>query len=331
MKRFWLLNAALALTLYACQEAETPTGSSINIPKFSIPEDNPVTPLKAELGRRLFYERGLSLDSSVACANCHIQRFAFTDTAKLSSGFKGSLGFRNSSTLANIVYNNSFFREGGVTTIERAVHPPVLTEFEMNMNTDSIVARLNANLAYREMFLEAFGQEADYKAVVYALATFQRTLLSFNTPYDRFMAGDSAALSAEEKVGLELFRSKKLNCTTCHKEPFFMDNDFHNIGVYEVYTDYGRGRFTLDSADYGKMRTPSLRNVSVTWPYMHDGSMRTLEEVVAFYKTGGVNHPNKSAEMKPFDLTESEEKALLAFLNALTDSAFLSNPAFSAP
>jgi cytochrome c peroxidase len=331
MKRYWLLNAALALSLYACQEAEKQTVSSVIIPEFTIPDDNPVTAIKAELGRRLFYERGLSLDSSVACASCHIQRFAFSDTAKLSSGFKGSLGFRNSSTLANIVYNSSFFREGGVTTIERAVHPPVLTEFEMNMNTDSIVARLNANPAYRDMFLEAFGQAADYKTVVYALATFQRSLLSFNTPYDRFMAGDSSALTAEEKEGLALFSSKKLNCTTCHKEPFFMDNIFHNIGVYQVYTDYGRGRFTLDSADFGKMRTPSLRNVAVTWPYMHDGSMRTLEEVVAFYKTGGVNHANKSSEMKPFELTESEEKALLAFLNALTDSTFLTNPAFSAP
>jgi cytochrome c peroxidase len=331
MKRFLVYAAPLILALWSCGEAEKPNATPTNFPEFSTPDDNPITQKKAELGRRLFYEFGLSVDSSVACASCHIQQFAFTDTAQVSSGFKGDIGFRNSSTLANIVYNASFFREGGVTSIERAVHPPVLTEFEMNMNPDSIVARLNANSTYQSLFLDAFGHAADYKSVVYTLATFQRTLLSFNSPYDRFMAGDSTALNAEQQAGLALFKSKKLNCSTCHKEPFFMDNDFHNIGVYEVYKDFGRGRFTLDSADYGKFRTPNLRNVAVTWPYMHDGSMRTLVEVIEFYKTGGKIHPNKSQEMKAFELSETEQKALLAFLHALTDTAFLTNPAFAAP
>lgn len=325
------LVALSLMILASCQNAEQAEREQTTIPSFNIPEDNPITPQKAELGRHLFYERGLSIDSSVACASCHVQQFAFNDTAKVSKGFKSNPGFRNSATLANIVYNTSFFREGGVTTIERAVHPPVLTEFEMNMNPDSIVQRLNANETYRKLFLDAFGQEADYKSVVYALATFQRTLISFNAPYDRFMAGDSSALSPSARLGLKLFRSERLQCSSCHKEPFFMDNDFHNIGLYEDYTDYGRGRFTLNPADYGKMRTPNLRNVAVTWPYMHDGSLRTLPEVIALYSTGGASHSNKSDKIRSFTLSAEEKTALLDFLQALTDSSFLYNPAFAAP
>ena len=320
-----------ALTVVFCSQPAQKAAVSDYIPPVPVPEDNQVTPEKVALGRHLFYEKAISEDSSVSCASCHIQRYAFTDTARVSVGFKGDKGFRNSSTLANVAYLNLLFREGGVTTLERAVHPPVMTEFEMNINTAEMVDRLRKNPKYIKLFDAAFGAEPDYKGVVQALASFQRTLLSFNSPYDRFMQGDSTAMSPSAVSGLKLFRSERLNCTSCHVEPLFLDEKFHNIGLYQAYEDFGRGRFTLDSADYGKMITPTLRNIAVTWPYMHDGSMQTLEQVITFYQTGGEAHPNKSNDMKAFVLTEQERIDLLAFLNALTDSTFISDSTFSAP
>jgi cytochrome c peroxidase len=318
------------LGLLACNSSEKDTVQNEE-KAFFVPADNPVTDQKVALGRHLFYEPGLSIDSSVSCASCHIQRFAFSDTARVSRGFQRDTGFRNSTSLTNAAYQTAFFRDGGVKSLERAVHPPVLTVFEMNMSPEPMVERLRQNQAYIDMFQEAFGTEPTYKGVVYALATFQREMISFNTPYDKYLAGNETALSPAAKRGLELFRSSKLNCVQCHVEPLFIDNDMHNIGIYEVYEDYGRGRVTLDSADYGKFRTPTLRNIAVTAPYMHDGSMKTLEEVIAFYESGGVDHPNKSKHMKAFELTNAQKQDLLSFLSALTDSAFLTNPALAAP
>ena len=283
------------------------------------------------MGRHLFYEKGLSIDSSVSCASCHIQRYAFSDTARVSRGFQGDTGFRNSSSLTNAAFQSAFFRDGGVKTLERAVHPPVLTPFEMNILPTDMLERLTQNNQYVKMFDEAFGTVPDYKGVVNALATFQRTLISFDTPYDRYLEGEIEALNESEVRGLELFRSARLNCVQCHTEPLFIDNQIHNIGLYNVYKDYGRGRVTLDSADYGKFRTPTLRNIAVSWPYMHDGSLKTLDEVVRFYESGGVNHPNKSPHMHPFKLTEAERLDLIAFLEVLTDSTFITNPELAAP
>jgi cytochrome c peroxidase len=181
------------------------------------------------------------------------------------------------------------------------------------------------------MFDEAFGTSPTYKDVVHALATFQRTLISFNSPYDQYLEGDTNALSDTQLRGLELFRSSKLNCVQCHVEPLFIDNKMHNVGLYAVYEDYGRGRVTLDSADYGRFRTPTLRNIALTWPYMHNGSLKTLDEVIRFYESGGKNHPNKSRHMRPFELTDLERIELIAFLTALTDSTFITNPELSAP
>ena len=307
----------------------------LNIPsyinRFKVPEDNPLTAEKVALGRMLFYEKALSLDSSVSCASCHIQAFAFADTARVSRGFQRDTGFRNSTSLTNVAFQNTFFRDGGVNTLERAVHPPVLTEFEMNMNLDELLSRLKNDPKYVQAFYAAFKREVDHKAIVQALASFQRTLLSFDSPYDNFIAGKEDALSESAKRGLELFRSDRLNCSACHIEPLFIDNKMHNIGVYQHYKEWGRGRVTLDSADFGKFRTPTLRNIEVTYPYLHDGSLNTLEEVIMLYESGGANHPNKSEQIKPFTLSEQEKQDLISFLTALTDSVFLNNPAFSNP
>jgi len=316
----------------ACQnEGEYQLDIPENVEPFLIPEDNKLSQAKVDLGRSLFYEKGLSLDSSVSCGSCHIQQFAFADTARVSRGFQGDTGFRNSSSLTNVAFQTAFFRDGGVFSLERAVHPPVLGEFEMNMNLMDMLDRLNANPSYPQAFKNAFNSEIDNKGIVQALASFQRTLLSFNSPYDKFMAGDSLALKGSQKRGLQLFRSDRLNCAKCHAEPLFIDNKMHNIGLYESYREYGRGRVTLKEEDFGKFRTPTLRNIEVSFPYMHDGSIKTLEEVLEFYKTGGFHHPNKSVEMRSIELTENEKADLIAFLHALTDNAFLTDSRFSSP
>lgn len=326
--------AHFILVFFGFLSCSSPTpDASINtsVPPVVTPHDNFTTPQKVLLGRHLFYDPVLSIDSSISCASCHLQEYAFADTTGVSIGFNHQKGFRNTTTLTNVGYATQFFKEGGVKTLERAVHPPILTDVEMNSNAAIIEKRLNKNPQYQSLFQDAFSTRPSYKGAVYALAAFQRTLFSFNTPYDAYMRGDSTALSEAEKRGLTLFKSARLNCVSCHVEPFFWDDNFHNIGLYQVYKDYGRGRFTLDSADYGKMKTPTLRNIAVTWPYMHDGSIQTLEEVINFYQTGGKNHPNKSTEIVSFTLTAQERLDLISFLKALTDSSFLTNEALSSP
>lgn len=326
----WLICGC---SLWAC--TSPPIQVDLDLPDyvdaFPVPESNAITWPKVELGRHLFYEEALSLDSSVSCASCHIQQFAFADTARVSRGFQRDTGFRNATSLTNVAFQTAFFRDGGVHSLERAVHPPVLTEFEMNMDIMKMTSRLNSNPLYVELFKKAYKRPIDYKGIVEALATFQRTLLSFQSPYDFYLQGDELALNASAKRGLELFRSDRLACAKCHVEPLFIDNDMHNIGVYEVYADYGRGRVTLDSADFGRFRTPTLRNISVTFPYMHDGSIATLQEVIQLYADGGADHPNKSSLIHPFELTGDEMTDLLAFLNALTDQQFLTNETLSDP
>ncbi len=325
--RLFLLFVVVGCTQPAKYKLQFPA----EVKPFEIPADNLLTEERIELGRRLFYEKGLSLDSSVSCASCHIQQFAFADTARVSVGFHGDTGFRNASSLTNIAFQTAFFRDGGVFTLERAVHPPVLGEFEMNLNLTEMLARLNNNQSYTAQFQEAFGGPISHKTIVDALASFQRTLNSFNTPFDAFVGGDENTMSESQKRGFELFKSDRLNCAACHPAPLFMDNKMHNVGLYEVYHEYGRGRVTLKKEDFGKFRTPTLRNIAVTFPYMHDGSLKTLEAVIDFYASGGKNHPNKSDKLKSFTLTAAEKTDLLAFLLALTDSTFLVNPAFSAP
>jgi len=312
------LQFLLLFALVACQSneeffLEVPA----HIPQPDIPKDNPLTVEKIELGKTLFFDKILSQDYSVSCASCHIPQFAFADTARVSRGFSGGVGFRNSPSLINVVYQTTFFRDGGVKSLERAVHPPVLADFEMNMHVDTLEHRLRMNDAYIKLFKITFDTLPTYKGVVMALASYQRTLVDFDTPYDRFLAGDESALTDSQKRGLALFSSSRLNCTACHREPLLMDNTWHNIGLYEVYADHGRGRVTLDSADFGKFRTPMLRHVSTTAPYMHDGSLQSLSEVIDFYASGGKNHPNKSEHIKAFVLTEDEKADVLAFLEGL--------------
>jgi cytochrome c peroxidase len=303
-------------------------------PKHFGPFENkdpyPLTKAAFELGRDLFYDPILSGDSSLACASCHFQASAFADPRPVSVGIHGTSGTRNAQSLQNLNWATSFFRDGTIHSLSRVPLAPLESEFEMDLNPAEMEERLRRHTAYPEKFKKAYGEAPSQKATIYALLAFQRMLVSAESAYDMFLLGDADALPPLALEGLELFNGKA-GCNSCHTGVLLSDEAFHNIGLYEVYPDKGRFRFTHLPEDDGKFKTPGLRNVAYTAPYMHDGSMRSLDEVLAHYNAGGNPHPLKSPLIRPLGLQENELVALKAFLMALSDTAFIQNPEFSNP
>jgi cytochrome c peroxidase len=298
-------------------------------PPMDIPSGKELTTLRVLLGKQLFFDKRLSRDSTVSCGSCHFQQHAFADFTAVSRGVNQAAGFRNTPTLANVGYHPYLFRDGGATTLETQILAPIEDENEMNFSVPEAVDRLKNIETYRILAQKAYNREFDAFVLTRAIAAFERILISGNSRYDQYINGNPNALNESEKRGMALFFSDKTNCSQCHKGFDFTDYSFRNIGLYETYADSGRERITLIPADKGKFKTPTLRNISVTAPYMHDGSMQTLEEVIAHFNKGGNNHPNKDTLIKPLNLSEQEKSDLLNFLKSLTDETFLNNPAFS--
>jgi len=298
-------------------------------PSIDFPEGNEFTYARWTLGKRLFFDPALSLDSSISCASCHQPELAFSDDQAFSSGVANRLGTRNSPSLANIAYHPYFTREGGVPTLEMQVLVPIQEHNEFDFNILLIAERLNTDSTYVRMAQEAYGRNVDAFVLTRALANFERSLLSGYSRYDQYTHyGKTDALTAAEIRGMELFFSDRTNCSTCHSGFNFTNYTFENNGLYEIYTDEGRARLTGEVSDQALFKVPSLRNVELTAPYMHDGSMASLEEVVEHYQMGGQNHPHKNALIQPLDLDEVELEDLLQFLKSLTDEAFVENPLF---
>ena len=299
----------------------TPEG----FPDMEIPSDNPMTVEAVELGRELFFDPMLSMDYSVSCASCHFPAYAFSDTVAVSPGVhKDRVGKRNAYSLANVGYLKALFMEGGVPSLELQVLAPMGERSEMDLQISEAVERMKKNELYVSLTEQAYGREVDPWVITRALAAYQRTLVSGDSPFDHFLyKNDQDAITAEAKAGWELFQSYK--CASCHKGHLLTDQGFYNIGLYQEYNDPGRGRLTDDPKDHGKFRVPSLRNVALTAPYMHDGSLETLDAVIDHFASGGENHPNKSDSIGSFELEEKEKEAMIAFLNSLTDSTFLYN------
>lgn len=300
---------------------ETPAG----FPAVEHPEDNPFSWEKWELGKKLFYDNILSSDNSVNCASCHKIENAFSDVTATSKGAEGADGTRNSPTLANVAYLPYFTREGGVPTLEMQILIPIQEHNEFNSNIVELSEKLNALDEYVQMSQAAFERNPDPFVITRALATFERTIVSGNSFYDQFeQHGVANAMSAQQIRGKNLFFGKA-NCADCHSGFNFTNNSFTNNGLYELYEDVGRYRLTLEDTDMSVFKTPTLRNIELTGPYMHDGSMHTLEEVVEHYNTGGFNHPNKSSLIVPLNLTATEIADLVSFLESLTDVEFTEN------
>lgn len=294
-----------------------------------IPDDNVLTKSRVALGKRLFYDPALSADSTRSCGSCHAPHLAFSDSTAVSLGIDNRIGTRNAPTLANVAYQKKLLREGGVPTLEMQILVPIQEHNEFDFNILLVAERLQKMPEYVAMAEKAYGRTPDAFVITRSIAAFERTLLSGDSPYDQYsFQGKNNALSMAEKRGLELFQSERLNCSKCHSGFLFTNQDFTNNGLYEIYPDSGRIRLTGLESDRGVFKIPSLRNIALTAPYMHDGSLPTLEAVIDHYQTGGKPHPNKSPLLKPFALTVKERADLIVFLRSLTDEIFVKNPEF---
>ncbi len=297
-------------------ESSRPLGLDLYRPE---PDDNPTVPATVALGRRLFHERRLARDRSLACVDCHRPALAFTDGRAKAVGVYGRRGPRSVPTLVNRAWGESFFWDGRIDTLEMLVLAPIVAELEMDLTIGEAVDRLRGTTPYPTAFRETFGGEVNGADLARALAAYIRTIQAGGSPYDRYVWGDPAALSADAQAGLHLFRGRA-NCTVCHAGANLTDEQFHNTGVFWGQQPYDAGRVVVTgvSEDTGKFKTPTLREIEHTAPYMHDGSIATLEEVVDFYDRGGNANPYRDRELRPLSLTGEEKEALLNFLRSLS-------------
>ncbi|MCC6818698.1 MAG: c-type cytochrome [Bacteroidia bacterium] len=301
-------------------------GFSLN--SFSDKQSNIEIHDKLELGRSLFFDKSLSLDSSVSCASCHIPEYAFSDTVALSRGVKGTFGLRNAPSVMNVKFRDRFFFDGRAKDIEDQVHFPIEDPNEMNLAFEKAISRIAQNPIYLSAFNRLYKANPNASNVANAIAEFESSLESSNTPYDDFMNNKEAHFSASAKRGMDVFLSAKAKCFDCHFSPDFTGDEFKNIGLFDgkTWNDPGRFSITGDSADLGKFKVPGLRNVGVTAPYMHNGRFKTLKEVIEYY-----NDPSKfvaqpinidSSLLQPLNLSDQEKVDLLNFLLSLTDKRF---------
>lgn len=361
-----LLGCATALSFGGAAEGPSPVAFPPPIPlgipagvwRKMVPADNPLTAEKVALGRALYFDKRLSADGTVSCATCHDPATAFADQHTLAVGVAGRRGVRNSPTILNAMFGREFFWDGRARSLEEQAVEPLLNPSEMGMLTrEAVVARVSGMPEYRREFRKVFGAPGlTVETIAKALAAFERTQLSGNSPFDRFMAGDEGAVSEAQKRGWELFRGKA-QCIECHSfdasSPFFTDFRFHNTGVATKHRSFGEparrspasggagaggrrrpelrpgvaelGRFLVTGRpeDLGAFKTPTLRDVELTSPYMHDGSEKTLLDVVRFYNRGGERNPSLDSRVRPLHLTDLEMNDLVEFLRALTSDDVL--------
>jgi cytochrome c peroxidase len=360
---------ALVVALAACGEPDPFEWVPDGLPVPLVPDDNPMTAAKVELGRHLFYDTRLSGNQTQSCATCHLQERAFAVREAVSLGSTGEPTRRNSMSLVNVAYTTTYTWANPVLlTLEQQMLVPLFgddpVELGMRGKEDELIDRLRAEPRYTDLFADAFPADADpftLTNVTYALASFERSLLSGDSAYDRHVGGDPDALSAAAKRGLELFNSERLECFHCHGGFNFQDSVayagkparggiFHNTGLYDVdgagaYPADSQGliEFTGAAADMGRFRAPTLRNIAVTGPYMHDGSITTLSNVIDHYAAGGRTittgpdagvgreNPFKSSFIRGFEITIEERSDVIAFLASLTDEQLLTDPTLANP
>ena len=356
----YAVNAALQRRASKTYRPQIPLG----IPRWKwrqlIPPENPLTPEKVALGEALYFDKRLSRDGAISCATCHDPATAFADRNSLAIGVGERLGTRNVPTTLNSMFNRSQFWDGRARTLEEQAIQPLLNPLEMGMpDREAVVTRLNAIPEYRQSFEAAFGPRAiTFENVARAIASYERTLLSADSPFDRFIAGDSRAISEGQKRGWQLFRGKA-NCISCHtfspESPFFTDYKFHNTGIItgdlnleellkdvrskslaaldskrlselahtEKFTELGRFLITRQKNDIGAFKTPTLRDVELTAPYMHNASEKTLLDVMKFYNQGGKKNRYLDEKIRPLNLSDEELSDLVEFMRALTSDSVL--------
>lgn len=316
--------------------------------RINVPPNNPTTTAGVQLGRMLFYEKRLSADNSLSCAGCHQQQLAFTDGKAFSTGVDKSFTSRNSMALVNLLWVRNFFWDGRSASLEDQAVFPMTNPHEMGQSLDESVRKLAQTTHYPVLFKKAFGSEViDADKIKKALAQFERTLISADSPYDRYLAGTYQP-TAQELRGMALFMDapapgrglRGANCGHCHGGPKTYKELFHNNGLDTEPKDIGREAISQQTADKGRFRVPTLRNIALTAPYMHDGRFRTLAEVLEHYNEHIQESPTLSSFIrgvsnekggKTLLLNQTEKADILAFLSMLTDTTFINNPAFSDP
>ncbi len=298
-------------------------------PEIIFPEDNKLTTERIALGKRLFFDTLLSKDYSISCASCHKPHLGFSDNSQFSIGSNLALGKSNAPTLANVAYSPYLNRDGGVPTLEMQVLVPIQEHLEFDMNILVIAERMNQDSSYIEMSNDAYNRLPDPYVITRALASFERTLISGESRFDKyFYQGSKNELNHEEIEGMKLFFSDRAQCSTCHSGFAFTNYEFENNGLYNQYPDSGRIRLTGFEIDRAKFKVPTLRNIEYTSPYMHDGSFETIEDVIEHYNSGIISHKNLSENLQPMHFTENEKKHLGAFLKSLSDREFITNKKF---
>lgn len=306
-------------------------------------EITPPDPAKVELGKALFFDRRLSGDGTVSCAVCHIPDEAFAEKQKISSAYPTNKHWRHTESLLNVAYLDVFFWDGRSRSLEQQAFQPLHSPFEMNLNPHYLVAKLREIPEYQQLFQKAWGGGVSLERIVGSLASFQQTLLVRNSPFDRYLAGDKQALSAAALRGAEIFFGKRGGCSRCHSGSLLTDQKFYNIGVAELpelisdpqhrtsrnffleeqglepmERDPGYYVVSRRSKDMGAFRTPPLRQVAETAPYMHNGSLASMTELIEFFNRGGGSDSNKTSLLQPLGLSSSEKQDLEAFLQSLT-------------
>jgi cytochrome c peroxidase len=342
-----ILISAFLCAVIACNKQDDPAPSTgptpfpltipAGLPSLPVPSSNPLTVEGVALGRKLFYDPLLSGNNMQSCGSCHNQSHAFTDNnLAFSIGIDGIAGNRNSMPLFNLGYAQNFFWDGGASTLESQVVGPIINPIEMHEDLNNCTAELNTHPDYPSLFKQAFGSDSiTISMVMKAIAQFERTILSGNTKYDRYVKGQ-ATLTPQEQNGLLVFQAAaKGDCTHCHTlGGTFTDFGYRNTGLDSIPADSGRARITLNPTDMGKFKTPSLRNIALTAPYMHDGRFTTLQQVIDHYNTGfhlPFNlDPNLRNAVKG-RMSQQEMDDLIAFLLTLTDDQLALNPAYSHP
>jgi cytochrome c peroxidase len=319
------LPARPAVAELTALEVKVPLG----LPELKIPEDNPMSVEKIELGRMLYFDKRLSKDGTVACVTCHDPKMAWAEQTPTSTGIGNQVGGANSPTVINAAYAKAQFWDGRAATLEEQALGPIENPIEMGHNLDELVPQLNAIKGYQERFQKVFRTDVTKEGIAKAIGAFERTVLSGNSPYDKFTAGDESALTDIQKKGMDLFDD--VGCSTCHGEPLFSGYRYYNggVGMDKENPDEGRMAVTKKETDRGKFRVPSLREVANTGPYFHDGSCDTLEKAVAMMAGGGIPNDNLSGVLKGIGeqgVSAEDQTALVEFLKALSGEYPLIEP-----
>jgi len=357
MKTIFILFL-IVISIFSCRKDELPysvlpTNYDLKLPPIieqylppmEIPADNPLTIEGVALGRRLFYDTKLSADNTQSCASCHAPTSGFTDSEQFSTGIDGLEGNRNSMPIVNLGWAKELFWDGRAKSLEDQAFGPIVNPIEMHNTWTNAVSVLQADNQYPELFNKAFGSTLiDSVKVVKAIAQFERTMISGNSPFDRYLRGEDTGMTEEEELevhqGFALFMDEtKGDCFHCHGDsymPLWTDNLFHNNGLDATFLDNGLGAVTGNSNDNGKFKTPTLRNLKFTAPYMHDGRFSTLDEVINHYSFGLQNSSTIDPLMKNVDnggiaLSPTEKTLLIKFLESLSDESYIINPDLQAP